>query len=177
MIWRKERHRMSTAQTEAEIPSRLNVSDEFGYWFSGFFDGEGSFTFKHVHQGIVNPGPKIQLTVRQDDRGVIEYIHSQLCCGRIHFNEYKSEAYKTHQPWVAFRVNRIDDLAEVIVPLFERYPLHSKKAMEFTLFGSLVRSRYRFRGQPISDEEREVYGKFYALIEKIRKGDEPSTRN
>jgi len=166
---------VSTAQAQTEIPSRLNVSDEFGYWFSGFFDGEGSFTFNYTCHDTVNPQPKIQLTVRRDDRSVIEYIHSQLCCGRIHLNEYKSEAYKTHQPWVAYRVNRIADLAEVIVPLFERYPLHTKKAREFALFGSLVRTRYHFRGRRISEKEREVYGRLYTLIAELRKGGESST--
>src|SRR5258708_26904556 len=30
-----------TVPPDSVTPIRLNVSDEFGYWFSGFFDGQG----------------------------------------------------------------------------------------------------------------------------------------
>ena len=159
---------MSTQAGSPSIPLRLNVSDEFGYWLSGLFDGEGCFLFKNTVREVTGMVPKVKITLRADDRSVIEYIQSQLGCGRIYANQYRPEKNKTTKPWVEFRVQRISDLAEVIVPLFERYPLHSKKVQEFALWKIVVRHRYLNRGSPISMEERELYGKINAWISNSR---------
>jgi hypothetical protein len=75
-------------------------------------------------------------------------------------------------------VERITDIHRdtIMRPLFERYPLHTKKAKEFILFASLVRLRYQLRGQPVSKQEREVYDKLYACIAELRKGGDSSTQ-
>ena len=155
---------MSTVPETPSIPSRLNVTDEFGYWFSGIFDGEGCFLFKNTARTVVTPAPVIKRTLREDDRSVIEYIKENLGCGRIFDGQYKSEKYTRYRPWVELKVQPIADLAEVIVPLFDRYPLQAKKAHEFRMWRMLVHWRYCRRGLRISAEEKEIYDRVYAWV-------------
>ena len=52
-IWEAFRRRIE----REGIPNRLAVSDAFGYWFAGFFDGEGSiiaFTRPTKDPGMLN---------------------------------------------------------------------------------------------------------------------------
>ena len=153
------------------IPGRLNVTDEFGYWFSGLFDGEGCFLFKNTRHGVETPKPKIRVALRHDDRAVLEYIHQQLGCGK----EYRVPPNaKTHTKEAReYRVHKISDLAEVIIPLFEHYPLHTKKAHEFQLWKGLVSIRYRAQGRPVSQEERQLYAQMNAWVARSRHGEEP----
>src|ERR1700722_13599943 len=130
----------------AFAPSRLNVTDAFGYWFSGFFDGEGCFYFQNTAGGVRTVVLKIRVVQRGDDRGALEYIQKQIGCGRIVDNQYRSEKYRSTKPWSDFCITRIADLAEVVVPLFDRYPLHTKKAQEFSLWRSAVGLRYQNKG-------------------------------
>jgi len=159
------------AQESPSIPTRLNVTDEFGYWLSGLFDGEGCFLFKETRHGVVTPKPKIRLVLRHDDQSVLEYVHEQLGCGKEYVVPPNA---KTHtQEAREYRVHKISDLAEVIVPLFERYPLHTKKAHEFQLWKGLVSLRYMAHGRPVSDQERQLYAQMDNWIAQSRSGAEP----
>jgi len=147
----------------------LDVTPEFGLWFSGFFDGEGSFAFSVAVNGHKRPAPKIQLTVRQDDAKTIEYIREQVRCGRAYFScKYRSDKYKNHRPWATFRVSCIADLAEIIVPLFESYPLHTKKAKEFAAWKVVVQKRYRMKNKRYSEVELSRHTELCAEISELR---------
>lgn len=118
------------------IPVRLSVEASFGYWFVGLFDGEGHFV-------IDLRGPRIagnwelqlglNVYLRDDDAGVLQHVHCALG-GRFRPTSKNNVAY--------WGLRGIANLAEVAVPLFERYPLRSKKAREFDLFRNLVLQRY-----------------------------------
>jgi len=151
---------------------RLAVGDDFGYWFSGFFDGEGCFYFHNTVRGKTTIGLKIKIAVRRDDKTVIDYIRGQLGCGRAFLNEYRDDTYKSHKPWVDFRVQRLEDLAEAIVPLFERYPLHTKKAEEFARWKNLVELRYSARGAAISPQLKEAFERDLQWVRQRRKGED-----
>jgi len=130
------------ARVEREgIPIRLAVSDPFGYWFSGFFDGEGCLSvFSRQRPGrYAERRIGIQIMLRDDDVDVIHRIKENLNVGLVYAT---SKANKTANPHATFRVEQINDLAEVVVPLFEKYPLHSKKGREFPIWRSLVLSQY-----------------------------------
>jgi hypothetical protein len=148
-------------------PSRLNVTDAFGYWFSGFFDGEGCFYFQNTVRGVKTVGLKIRVVQRIDDRSVLEHIEKQIGCGWIVDNEYKSDKHQT-KPWSDFRITKIADLAEVVVPLFDRYPLLTKKAYEFSLWRSAVGLRYQNQGHKCTTEEETACLQAAALVSTIR---------
>lgn len=118
------------------IPTRLSVDGPFGYWFAGLFDGEGHFV-------IDLRGPRqfgnwelrlgLNVYLRDDDAAVLAHIHAALG-GRFRPSSSENVAY--------WGLHGIANLAEVAMPLFERYPLRSKKAKEFELFRRLVVQRY-----------------------------------
>lgn len=118
------------------IPTRLSVEPRFGYWFAGLFDGEGHFVIglrgpRRLGNWEVQLGLNVYL--RDDDASVLRHVHDALG-GQF----YPSSKYNVAH----WRLRGLVNLAEVAVPLFERYPLRSKKAAEFELFRSLVRQRY-----------------------------------
>ena len=95
-------------------------------WIAGFVDGEGCF-----HIGISkHPELKFnyqilpELTVVQHKRDIdlLHRIRSTMNCGVVRRN--REDRY-------CWRVRDLKNLAEVIVPFFERYKLRSKKRIEF----------------------------------------------
>ena len=42
-----------------------------------------------------------------------------------------------------FRIRDVRDLTEIVVPLFDKYPLHSKKAREYPIWKKLLLLRYK----------------------------------
>lgn len=142
LVYRIDIKAAFAARIEREgIPVRLAVSDAFGYWFSGFFDGEGCLTvFSRPKAGTpyVDRRLDIQVMLRDDEADVIRHIKDNLGAGLTYFGK----GNRPTNPKATFRVEKIDDLAEIVVPLFERYPLHSKKGREFAIWKGLVRTQY-----------------------------------
>lgn len=155
------------------IPNRLNVSDAFGHWFMGFFDGEGTITlFTRPCTG--NPTyseyrMNIRIQVRDDDAEAIHRIKNNLNIGRV--SHYIRDHGATN-PAIAWVVEDIKDLAEVVIPLFDRYPLYTKKAKEYTIWKPIVIQRYLTtlggysNRRSIPEEERLA---FYHALEAIKK--------
>lgn len=159
------------------IPQSLSVSDDFGHYFAGFFDGEGTLVVWHRRR---NRGKKsypefrlsIQITVRKDDVNVLEYIMDNIG-GNIYKNIHKNSPTNPAATW---RKENIKELAENIVPLFDKYPLHTKKSREYEIWKPLVNQRYiatlggeTQRGGPISDTFEESFIKAVDRIKSIRK--------
>lgn len=120
------------------VPTRLAVDASFGHWFAGLFDGEGHFVMR-LRRRSVGRATRSELELglnvylRDDDAGVLQRVHDALG-GRFRPTSKDNVAH--------WRLRGIATLAEVGLPLFERYPLYSKKAGEFELFRSLVMQRY-----------------------------------
>lgn len=134
------------------LPVRLRVDDAFGYWFAGLFDGEGHF----VMQLRSRPGRweltlGLNIYLRDDDAGVLLRIYEGVG------GAYRPTSTNNVAHW---GLRGLANLAEVAVPLFDRYSLHSKKAAEFQLFRKLVLQRYvatlggKRRSAPIDNIEQ-----------------------
>src|SRR5262249_22216157 len=82
-------------------------------------------------------GLRIQL--RRDDRAMLEFVHTHLGIGRLCDLPANAGNSKASTSW---RCEKISDLAEVLVPLFDAIPLRSKKAGEFAIWRRLVLQRY-----------------------------------
>src|SRR3990167_2731706 len=117
------------------------VSKDFGYWFSGLTDGEGSFGCVLGSRPKHLPQPQFQIRLRADDRPVLEYIHRTLGIGNLY--EYKSitnpQGYVS-KPAVTFMVNKKSDTAK-IVELFRQFQLRSKKKRQFEIWSQIVEIR------------------------------------
>lgn len=167
-IWKAFERRIKTNG----IANRLTIGDDFGYWFSGFFDGEGSiitFTRPCTGRSIYSEfrlGVRIQ--IRDDDTQAIVRIQDNLKVGRVSFHP----RHGAGNPTVAWTCERIQDLGEVIIPLFDRYPLYTKKAKEYAIWKPVVLQRYidtlggYSNRHSIPEDHREA---FYGAIEAISK--------
>ena len=121
-----------------ENPQRLHVRSRSNKldanWVVGFVDGEGCF-----YVGI-NPHPEMssqyqvlpEFTVVQHRRDIrlLFALKTFFCCGVVRNN---------HGERMAYRVRRLEHLREVIVPFFEKYPLKSKKYLDFLKFRDVLR--------------------------------------
>ncbi len=107
-------------------------------WITGFVDGEGCF-----HVGInKHPGMKFgyqilpEFTVVQHKRDIqlLHQLRSTIGCGVVRRN--RDDRF-------CIRVRNLNNLAEVIVPFFEKHRLKSKKGIEFRKFAKVVRLMVR----------------------------------
>src|SRR5688572_27964918 len=111
----------------------------FTLWLIGFTDGEGCFhigisknnTMKSGYQVI----PEFTLVQHVKDKLLLERIKEYLGCGIVKRNRGKSEdlpdsSNKINQRW-CFCVRKLDDLINIIIPLFDQYPLQSQKRLDY----------------------------------------------
>ncbi|MBW4426620.1 MAG: LAGLIDADG family homing endonuclease [Nostoc desertorum CM1-VF14] len=65
------------------IPNRLQIDDNFGFWFTGFFDGEGSLIIgQQKPKGKIGLGyQRIRIGQRSDDQQVLHFIKKNFRCG------------------------------------------------------------------------------------------------
>jgi hypothetical protein len=124
------------------IPNRLVVSDAFGYWFSGFFDGEGCLGFSLPHgvpDGITKRSRwldiRATILMRADNNEALVYVRQNLGIGNLTLNQSYAcmdrPGTKSRSVWTC-RV--IADICEVLIPLFDSYPMRTKKREEFPLW-------------------------------------------
>ena len=117
-------------------PARLQVTAEFGYWLSGLFDGEGHFGVQldGGRQRVL----KAHISLRDDDASVLDRICRGLGCGVL----YCRRGSKGSNPECMVKVQNGRDAREIVVPLFEKYPLFSKKKEEFEIWKKIVHVNY-----------------------------------
>jgi hypothetical protein len=117
-----------------------------GYWASGLVDGEGCF-FLMVKLRYDRPYVyfKFEIGLREDDKETLEKLQRALGgFGCIRTNNSNRS--------VALHVSRRDELL-VVADFFERYPLRSKKRIDFEIWASALRYYDTKRGQGISSGE------------------------
>lgn len=124
------------------IPSRMPSDMLRLAWFTGIVDGEGSFI---VFTRACTARPQydefrlgLRVMVRADDAAMIETIQDLTGVGRIS----RHPARGNGGPTIAWCCEKVSDLAEVLVPIFDTIPLHSKKRHEYAIWRPLVARRY-----------------------------------
>ncbi len=102
-------------------------------WIVGFIDGEGCFHVGISRHDDLRCGFQIlpELTVVQHKRDIdlLYELRSAMNCGVVRRN---------HGERFCWRVRNLKNLYEVIIPFFDKYPLRSKKAIEFLKFRKVV---------------------------------------
>ena len=103
-------------------------------WLVGFIDGEGCF-----HVGISKHPelkfnyqilPELTVVRHKRDLALLYKIRSTIGCGVVRRN---------HGDKYCWRVRKLENLINVIVPFFEKHPLKSKREVEFRKFAKVVR--------------------------------------
>ena len=129
---KSERRKMTPQRPNVGVPNATQRLDP--NWISGFIDGEGCFHIgisKHPelrfgHQIL----PELTVVQHKRDLDLLYRIRSAMNCGVVRRN---------HGERYCWRVRDSKNLAEVIIPFFERYKLKSKKRIEFLKFAKVVR--------------------------------------
>ena len=122
---------MTPQRPNVGIPSHsLRLSPD---WIVGFIDGEGCFHVGISRHGDLRSGYQIlpELTVVQHQRDIdlLYELRSVMKCGVVRRN---------HGDRFCWRVRNLKNLTETIIPFFEKYPLRSKKEIEFLRFRKIV---------------------------------------
>jgi hypothetical protein len=103
-------------------------------WVVGFVDGEGSFMVNLRSAGDVKSGFQViatfVITLHEKDIALLHGIESFFGVGKV--RSYSKQGF------VVYSVSALKDLANVIIPFFEKYPLLTQKRADFLLFKSVV---------------------------------------
>lgn len=112
------------------------VDPAFLHWFAGFVDGEGCFS---VHRKVVNGCEvfdcQFSITLRADDRPILERIHRTLGMGTLS----KPDAHRTGKdnPKARYSISRKAHCLR-LRDLLRAFPLRAKKAKDLELWSDAL---------------------------------------
>jgi hypothetical protein len=153
------------------IPVRLRIDAASGSYFAGLFDGEGTLLLFKIprREGWTRRDFVAQIAMRDDDAELIRSWQAALG-GNIYWNP----GHAPTNPSVQWRMHKLADLAEVLVPLFDTYPLRSKKKLQYLLWREIVLLRYAesLRGTVStrwSPRAQKLFDRNEALMKRLRR--------
>lgn len=109
------------------------MDSEFGYWFSGFVDGEGCFLIQKGNRNTYHC--RFTLNLRDDDLPILELIHTTLGFGVLTHQRKPGGNSKPQSQW---RCNSKADCLS-LVEYLENYPLRAKKLEDFRVWSQAVK--------------------------------------
>ena len=115
------------SQVSTEQDLCYGVPKEFLYWFSGFSDAEGNFLIT-IDREYVKLRFKISLHI--NDVEVLNTIKSNLKIGRVTLENKRNSC--------SFIVESYECIKNVICPIFNTFPLHTSKRLDFENFYKAV---------------------------------------
>jgi hypothetical protein len=102
-------------------------------WITGFTDGEGCFYVGINAHPEMTTGyqvlPEFTIVQHERDIQVLHAIKDFFGCGVVRTN---------HGDRMAYRVRKIEHLASVIVPFFEKHSLKTAKKQDFLSFRRII---------------------------------------
>jgi len=134
------------------------MDDSFGHWLAGLIDGEGSFVVVRVITRGGDPALRtwpncrLHIRLRADDMEVLRTIRDTLKMGSLFIDTANTKAVNG-SPAVNLSIHRLGDCVQV-VELLKRYPLRSKKAIQFSIWADAVLEMSK--GRERSDEVIEA---------------------
>lgn len=119
---------------------KLNIKEIKPLWVTGFSDGESSFSVSISRNTLYKTGftfiPAFSIELKDKDLGLLYEIQTFFKgIGKIHKIEDKGH--------VVYTVSSINELEEVIIPHFVKYPLLTIKRVTFLLFKDIVHLMYK----------------------------------
>lgn len=107
-------------------------------WLAGFVSGDGGFLIKIQNSSSggkigANLSLKFQITQHSRDEQLMKSLVDYLGCGRY-------EARSGYRGLQAgdFVVTKFSDIAEKIIPFFNKYPIRGVKALDFADFSAVA---------------------------------------
>ena len=109
-------------------------------WVVGFVDGEGCFSCQIHRNATMTMGcqvqPRFVVVQGASSQDALEEMRHFFGCGLIHRN---SRHDNHREDLLAYSVNRLGDLRQIIIPFFQQNPLRTSKRQNFELFASVVK--------------------------------------
>lgn len=103
-------------------------------WIVGFTDGEGCFhigiSANQTHKTGFQVLPEFVIVQHQRDIQLLHRLKAYFRCGVVRQNQ--GECY-------CYRVRKLSDLSQIIVPFFEKHQLKTMKKVDFLKFRRVVR--------------------------------------
>lgn len=102
-------------------------------WITGFVDGEGCFRVSILKnkqiRSKIQLQPEFVITQHKRDYLLLKDIQSFFKCGHVSLGKNKEDTncYR-------FRVRKLEDLCNIIIPFFDKHELKTKKQIEFVGF-------------------------------------------
>jgi hypothetical protein len=121
--------------------------EDFYDWFRGFCDAESNFTIrirKRNDKSVQGFEFIFRIALHIDDLKVLKIIQDKLNCGKI---------IRNRNTYV-FLVSSLKDIETVIIPLFDKWPLMTKKYLDFLDFKE---SFYIFKKRQIDKQNKQTY--------------------
>lgn len=101
------------------------------YWVTGFIDAEGCFLLRVSRNRTVwAVGLAFVITLHKKDLELLKRIQSFFGVGTININETQNTA--------TYTVQSVKNLANVIIPHLQRFPLITQKRADYDLFKTVV---------------------------------------
>ncbi|MGG3269853.1 LAGLIDADG family homing endonuclease [Priestia aryabhattai] len=112
-----------------ELDERLpHLSPFLAGIITGFVMGEGSFYLKIGKSKTCKSGyqltPGFKINLKKQDCKILEDFRFIMNCGRVNY----------HRNSVTYCVEKMEDIFEVIIPFFDKYPLRNIKEQDFQYF-------------------------------------------
>jgi len=116
------------------------VPDDWGYWFSGLVDGEGSFIINCRQSGKIDT-PVFRVTLRDDDGYILYDIRNVLRIGSTTANKGRiihsnGKAYRG-KPTLSFHTTNLHE-AYKLTTVLDRYPLRTRKLLCYNIWKEAV---------------------------------------
>lgn len=121
-----------SGQSAGKTFGKKVISQELGNYLSGFSDGEESFNISLINrEKDYKHGWKISLcfNISQKDDTIPKLFKNSLGCGRI---RYRKDGI------CYFDVRKTEDLLNIVLPFFNKFPLLSKKKKTFLIFSKAL---------------------------------------
>lgn len=144
----------------------IDLSDDsFGWFLAGLADGEGCFDFRGPVR--IRPGGSqrplfdgtFSIAMRDDEKPGLAAIHQRLGIGRLYTDPAASRSGKGN-PQIKWEVGKSVDLAKVIIPLFDQYPLMMKKSRDYRIWRQCILLWYECSLRPLMGKTptKSIYG-------------------
>lgn len=106
----------------------------------GLTDGEGCFYVwvrpLGVSRAVLRPvHVHYYLKMHEKEKHLLDEVKRFFGCGAVYFQK---ERRKNHSACYRFEINRYEDVLKVVIPFFEKHPLHSRKRKDFAIFKKIV---------------------------------------
>jgi hypothetical protein len=130
-----------------------SINSEFIEWFVGISEAESNFLCRaRKNEGVVVGFEFVfKITLHIDDRNALEYIKATLGCGRLN----------TERNVLVFTISQLSDIKNILIPLFEQFPLNSTKHLDYLAF---KKAFFMFLNRKTSElNKTDLYSKILEL--------------